>query len=239
MTDIAEGFGVSKTIVSDDVEAVDSAFRDEGLGFITVDRGRSGGASFIPSINPEERASTLNGIAETLSEPGRFMPGGLIFYSDLLMDPRYASFIGAAMATDFCGKKPDVVMTSEMKGIPIAIFTAFYLGVPLAVCRFINRPGDGSAVALHYPTRTGTGVRTMYLGTRQMKRTSRVLIVDDFMKGGSTTAGMLLMAEEFDSSVVGVGVFIACEEPKAKAVSDYRALLTLTEEEGKPFLRTF
>lgn len=55
-----------------------------------------------------------------------------------------------------------------------------------------NRPSDGSAVAVHFPTKTGE-VRAMYMGTKQLERGSRVLIVDDFMRGGSTAAGMLFV----------------------------------------------
>ena len=72
----------------------------------------------------------------------------------------------------------------------------------------------------------------MYIGTKQLKKGCRVLIVDDFMRGGSTAAGMLLMARQFDAEVVGVGIFIASEEPKTKAVPEYRSLLTLSHENG-------
>ena len=122
-------------------------------------------------------------------------------------------------------------MTSEVKGIPIAMFAAYALGVPLAVCRFRNRPSDGAAVGVHYPSANGD-VKTMYMGTKQLKKGCRVLIVDDFMRGGSTAAGMYLMAQQFDAEVVGIGIFIASEEPKAKAVPNYRSLLTLCHENG-------
>jgi purine operon repressor len=76
----------------------------------------------------------------------------------------------------------------------------------------------------------------MYLGTRVISQSSKVLIVDDFMRGGSTAAGMLLMAREFDAPVVGVGVFIASSEPAKKSLTDYRSLLDLSVESGVPLL---
>ena len=72
----------------------------------------------------------------------------------------------------------------------------------------------------------------MSLPKRSLRVGARVLIVDDFMRGGSTAAGMLLMARQFDAEVVGVGIFIASEEPKTKAVPEYRSLLTLSHENG-------
>lgn len=228
LTDIAGTFNVSKTVISDDVEVINTAMAAEGYGQMQVDRGRSGGAKFVPSCTSEYRTRVLTNIAEKLSNPDRYLPGGLIYYSDLIFNPEVALSLGHVMASMFTGSEPDVVMTSEVKGIPIAMFAAYALGVPLAVCRFRNRPSDGAAVGVHYPSANGD-VRTMYIGTRQLKRGCRVLIVDDFMRGGSTAAGMLLMAKQFDAEVAGVGIFIAAEEPSIKAIPEYRSLLTLTE----------
>jgi len=33
------------------------------------------------------------------------------------------------------------------------------------------------------------------------------------MRGGSTAAGMLLVAKEFGAQVIGIGIFIAASEP--------------------------
>lgn len=232
LTDLAGKFDVSKTVISDDVEVINSAMEAEGFGQMQVDRGRSGGARFVPICTPEFRETTLSVIARELSDPERNLPGGLIYYSDLIFDPVTALQLGACMASLFIDTAPDVVLTSEVKGIPIAMFAAYALGVPLAVCRFRNRPSDGAAVGVHYPTANGD-VKTMYIGTRQMRRGCRVLIIDDFMRGGSTASGMLLMAKQFDAQAVGVGVFIAYDEPKEKAVPSYRSLLTLSHSKGQ------
>lgn len=226
LTDLASKFNVSKTVISDDVEVINSAMVAEGFGQMQVDRGRGGGARFVPICTPEYRQTLLSEIAEKLTDPERNLPGGLIYYSDLIFNPETALSLGYCMASLFTDAEPDVVMTSEVKGIPIAMFAAYALGVPLAVCRFRNRPSDGAAVGVHYPTASGD-VKTMYIGTRQMRRGCRVLIVDDFMRGGSTASGMLLMAKQFDAEVAGIGVFIAYDEPKEKTVPNYRSLLTL------------
>lgn len=235
LTDTASGFGVSKTLVSDDIEIISEALANEELGSIVVDRGRSGGAYFLPNTTGAYRENTLKNIAARLSVPDRLLPSGLIYYTDLLFEPATASFLGFTMASLFSANKPDVVMTSEVKGIPVAFFTAYALGIPLAVCRFRNRPSDGPAVGVHFPTGNGD-VRTMYLGTRCIAASSKVLVVDDFMRGGSTAAGMLLMAREFGAEVTGVGVFIASSEPKKKAVTEYCSLLDLTLPDGIPSL---
>lgn len=232
LTELASDFSVSKTVISDDVEVINLAMIAENFGQMQVDRGRSGGARFIPFCAAEHRAKILKGIAGELSSSDRYLPGGLIYYSDLLFNPETSLSLGYMMASLFAGTQLDVVMTSEVKGIPIAMFAAHALGVPVAVCRFRNRPSDGAAVGVHYPSASGD-VKTMYIGTRQLQRGCRVLIVDDFMRGGSTANGMLLMASQFDAQVVGVGVFIASEEPIVKSVPDYKSLLTLSNRDGE------
>ncbi len=226
---LSSKFGVSKPIISDDVAIINAAFKEEGVGRIMVDRGRDGGTRFVPVINSTRRSQWLKSLSQLLADPKRRLPGGLIHYSDLIFNPLYASMLGAIIASDFSDIGANVVMTSEMKGIPIALFAAHVLGVSLAVCRFRNRPSDGPAVAVHFPT-THNDVRTMYMATQLLPRDSRVLVVDDFMRGGSTASGMHLIAAEFGAKVVGTGIFIAATEPEKKAVSDYRALFHLSDE---------
>ncbi len=226
LTSLAEDFLVSKTVISDDVSIINEAFKREGMGGISVDRGRTGGASFLPKMAPEIQENLLNEIIGLLNNEERFLPGGLVYYSDILFNPHYALRLGHAMASLFSEMRPDVVMTSEVKGIPLALFTAHSMGIPLAVCRFRNRASDGSAVTVHYPTKNGE-VRAMYMGTKQLERGKRVVIVDDFMRGGSTVAGMLLVAKEFGAEVAGTGIFLVSSDPQDKAVNSYKALLRL------------
>lgn len=234
LTQMANAFQVSKTVISDDVSIIDQAIAQEELGHISVDRGRSGGASYQPGVTSELRRGWLEKVASKISDKERVLPGGLIYYSDIIFDPQYALPLGFSLASDFADRTPEVVMTSEVKGIPLALYVAHALGVPLAVCRFRNRASDGPAVAVHFPTQSGD-VRTMYMGTRQLARGARVLIIDDFMRGGSTAAGMLLVAREFGAEVIGTGVFIASVQPEKKAVSEYKALFQLDEgEDGTP-----
>ena len=235
LTETAAGFGVSKTLISDDIEIISEALKGEGVGSVVTDRGRSGGAYFLASPSVAYRKGRLKRLADTLSVPERLLPGDLVYYTDVLFDPGIASFLGFTIASMFEAQKPNVVLTTEVKGIPFAFFTAYALGVPLAVCRFRNRPSDGPAVGVHFPMSNGE-VRTMYLGTRLLGQSSKVLVIDDFMRGGSTAAGMLHIAREFGASVVGVGIFISSPEPKKKAVADYRALLTLNVKNGIPKL---
>lgn len=227
LTGLADEFGVSKTVISDDVSMVNDALTQEGYGHLVVDRGRTGGAFFVPALSPERREEFLKNVAKILSAPSRLLPGGLIYYADILFNPVYTDILGLAFASDFKGLHPTLIMTSEVKGIPLGLATARALGVPLAVCRFRNRASDGPAVCVHYPTQSGE-VRSMYMGTKILSPDDKVLLIDDFMHGGSTAAGMAQVVREFRAELVGMGVFIVVDEPEEKAVSEYKALLKLS-----------
>lgn len=227
LTGLADEFGVSKTVISDDVSMVNDALAREGYGHLVVDRGRTGGAFFVPALSAERREQFLKNIARLLSDPSRLLPGGLIYYADILFNPVYTDVLGLAFASDFKDLHPTLIMTSEVKGIPLGLATARALGVPLAVCRFRNRASDGPAVCVHYPTQSGE-VRSMYMGTKILSPDDKVLLIDDFMHGGSTAAGMVQVVREFRAELTGMGVFIAVDEPEEKAISGYSALLKLS-----------
>ena len=65
----------------------------------------------------------------------------------------------------------------------------------------------------------------MELSKRSLKRGSRVLVVDDFMKGGGTVNGMKSLIEEFESELVGITVFAESKFNGHRAIDDYTSLL--------------
>ena len=230
LIDFAVDFDVSKTIISDDVVAIDTSLRELGLGYVLVDKGRNGGARFVPFLSKENREQFLSDLAKELGKSKRILPGGLIYYSDLIFQPDIAQKLAFCLASLYDDVKIDTVLTSEVKGIPVALYLAQALNAKLAVCRFRNRASDGAAMAVHYPTSNGD-VRTMYMGTQQMQKGTKVLIMDDFLRGGSTITGMALMAEQFKAKVVGVATIIANKKPKLKIDKRYSSLLTFSTDE--------
>ena len=69
----------------------------------------------------------------------------------------------------------------------------------------------------------------MELPTRALKKGSKVLIVDDFMKGGGTLTGMEELVKEFDGTVAGVCVLCEADFDKEKLINNYLSLVKISK----------
>ena len=67
----------------------------------------------------------------------------------------------------------------------------------------------------------------MCLSTRAIKKDSKVLFIDDFMKAGGTAKGIMELMQEFEAQLVGIGVLMATKVPENKVVEDFKTLLWL------------
>jgi purine operon repressor len=60
-----------------------------------------------------------------------------------------------------------------------------------------------------------------------MKTGAKVIIVDDFMKGGGTAMGIVNMMKEFEAEVKGISVLLAKKEPEKKLVDKFHPLMMI------------
>lgn len=67
----------------------------------------------------------------------------------------------------------------------------------------------------------------MSMSKRAIRPGAKVIVIDDFMRGGGSVTGISEMINEFGGSVVGVGVAISSKEPVKKRVSEYTAIVYL------------
>jgi purine operon repressor len=83
----------------------------------------------------------------------------------------------------------------------------------------------------------------MSLPRKAIKPNSKVILIDDFMRGGGTIKGMVDLMNEFGAQVIGTGVFISTIEPEQKMVKDYISLIELDVNgesvKVEPNLKTF
>jgi purine operon repressor len=119
------------------------------------------------------------------------------------------------------------VATVETKGIPLAYNVSHLLNIPLVVIRREARISEGSTVSINYFSGSYDRLQKMSMSKRAIKNGAKVLIIDDFMRGGGSVTGITEMIGEFGGTVVGVGVAIVASEPSVKKVDKYSSVITL------------
>lgn len=228
-------FNAAKSTISEDIVIVKELVEEMSYGKIETVTGALGGAIFFPYIGNEEIEKMLDSLCKEFLKKNRIIPGGFIYMTDLFNNPSIVNNIAKIISSKFKDIDIDYVVTVETKGIPLAIMTAQKLNVPLAVIRRNNKVTEGATVSINYVSGSSNTIQTMSLSRRSLNENSRVLIVDDFMKGGGTAKGMHDMMNEFNAKVVGTAVVIETKEPEKKLIDNYISLLLLegiNEREG-------
>lgn len=220
-------FEIAKSTLSEDVLAVKNGLEIYGMGKVETLAGAAGGVRFIPWHSVENDMEFLEELAVKLSVADRILPGGLLYTTDLLCMPTIAVRLGEIIMRRMRHLEPDCIMTVETTGIPLALFVARAFNVPLVMARHKSQITEGSAVNINYVSGSSKMIQTMAMPKRALQPGNRVLIVDDFMKGGGTAKGMVSLAREVGAEVVGKAFMIVTAEPRQKMVDDYTALFML------------
>jgi len=220
-------FHVAKSTISEDLTELKSAIELDERGLLQTHYGAIGGVQYWPLPSPTQAQRLLQELCGMLRDPGRIMPGGFVYMTDILTNPVWSSRLGEILAAQFRYTHPDAVLTVETKGIPLAQMVARAMGVPMIMARREGRVTEGPSITVHYISGVARRVHTMTVGLRTLKRGSKVLVVDDFMKAGATARGMVDLVSEVGVHVVGVGVLVSTIEPQKKRIDQYVSLLTL------------
>lgn len=219
-----EMFGAAKSSISEDIDIVDRALRQQGLGQLETLAGAAGGVRFRPCGLPQDAHAFIAGLAERLCEPSRLLAGGYIYLSDILGEPQLVRRMGEIIACAWYEARPDFVLTMETKGIPVAMLTASALGIPLVIARRESRVYEGSSVNISYPTRRGS-IETMSLSRRAVREGQRALVVDDFTRDGGTARGLSALMQEFSVPIVGMSFILAQDSPSRELLPHEKSLM--------------
>jgi len=224
-----DAFGAAKSTVSEDLDILRATLERFVLGALETILGAAGGVRFRPVVPRETAYAEVKALCGRLGEPGRVLPGDLLYLADIIADPAVVGKMGAILATEFFHAEPDFVLTMETQGIPLALMTAQALGLPAIIARRSSKAYEGPAVHLNYLA--GTQFRTMSLPRRLVKAGQRALLVDDVLRTGGTATGMMDLMREFSAEVVGCAMLIGTEEACAR-FADVRALMVLEAADG-------
>ena len=100
----AEKYESAKSSISEDIVIIKRAFEEMEIGNIETITGAGGGVIFTPSISDQESKEIVEDLCKQLSESDRILPGGYIYLSDLLSNPKILNRIGRIIAKAFRNK---------------------------------------------------------------------------------------------------------------------------------------
>ena len=227
----AEQFGCAKSSISDDIKLVREAIDAAGLGYLETTSGAKGGVRYVPYISRRAAAHALEELRKAFEDPSRMLGSGFVYTSDIMFNPKIVRGAAMVFAKKFASAEADLVVTVETKGIGVALFTAQMLNIPLAVIRHESKVSEGSSININYFSGSADRLQQMSISKKGIPHGSRVLIIDDFMRGGGSILGILSMLKEFDAQPVGTGVVIVAGGRENKKIPDYVPLLILNDQE--------
>ncbi|MDA2672299.1 pur operon repressor [Bacillus cereus] len=233
LTFFAERYQSAKSSISEDLVIIKQTFEQQGVGTLQTIPGAAGGVKYIPYISEEEADLIIGGLCSLFENPDRILPGGYLYMTDLLSNPRHINGAGRLFASVFARQPIDAVMTVATKGIPLAYAVANYLDVPVVIARKDNKVTEGPTVSINYVSGSSKRIQTMTLAKRSLPEGSNVLIIDDFMKAGGTIQGMMSMLEEFKANVVGIGVLVESTDIEERLINNFVSLIRLSEVDVK------
>ncbi|HFK1459427.1 TPA: pur operon repressor [Bacillus cereus] len=233
LTFFAERYQSAKSSISEDLVIIKQTFEQQGVGTLQTIPGAAGGVKYIPYISEEEADLIIGELCSLFENPDRILPGGYLYMTDLLSNPRHINGAGRLFASVFARQPIDAVMTVATKGIPLAYAVANYLDVPVVIARKDNKVTEGPTVSINYVSGSSKRIQTMTLAKRSLPEGSNVLIIDDFMKAGGTIQGMMSMLEEFKANVVGIGVLVESTDIEERLVNNFVSLIRLSEVDVK------
>ena len=214
-------FNQAKSSISEDIHIIKTGFKEENIGEVKTLAGVSGGVIFTPTLVEEDARKILDEFIEKISEGDRLLAGGYIFMSDIVGNPSLMNKLGRVIATMYKNEEIDAVVTVATKGIPVAYAIASILNKPVITIRRDNKVTEGTTVAINYVSGSTKKIETMILSKRSLNNHSKVLLVDDFMRGGGVLTGMESLMNEFDVEVIGKVILTQCYDSPREHENDY------------------
>ena len=141
----------------------------------------------------------------------RRTPEGLYDLTPIIQDQRILRTIGLYTSLIFARSVVEKVLTVATDGVPLAVHVANELGAQLVIAKPVKDPVYTEFVEERI-VRSPPVVEYIYLPKRILRRSERVLIVDDFVRSGKTVEALLRFVERFGAEPVGVFAVAVLEE---------------------------
>ena len=198
-------FHCAKSSLSKDITIIKHNFASRGIGKIKTQVGAAGGVIYLPIVSRSRAKAIIQMIIQKLNHSHRKLPGGYVYMSDLLSQPYILDQIGKVIATHYIHNSVDMIMTMSSRGI-IAASVAKALGTPFISARHHSKISDGATINVNYFSVYNHQFHNLVLPQRSLASGTHVLIVDDYLKGGSTINGMINLIRAFHCRLTGIAI---------------------------------
>jgi purine operon repressor len=233
-----EMFNAAKSTISEDLVVIKEIMNRLHTGRVETIAGAAGGIRYIYGISDENSEKFVESLCEDLRNSERIVPGNFLYLIDIMYNPEIIYKSAVILASTFNNNKVDYVVTVETKGIPLAYEVARILGVKLVIVRRDNKVTEGPTVSINYISGSTKRIQTMSLSKRAIKKGSKCIFIDDFMKAGGTGLGIINLLKEFESTLLGIGVLIDDISTPEKLVDKYVSIIQYkgVDENGVPIV---
>jgi len=150
-------------------------------------------------------------IMERIRTEGVALPGGFLRVDGFLnhrIDPSFIGLAGAALARAFAPLQPTCVFTAEASGNVIAYETARVLGAKALYAKKGTAHTMARPRTMRAPSPTRGRDADLCVSENYLPPAERVLVVDDFLHRGTTSAALAQLALDCGADLVGFGFVI-------------------------------
>lgn len=150
-------------------------------------------------------------LKERILRDGKMLNDSIIKVSSFLnhmVDTELMVACGDELAERLRHTMPNKLLTVESTGLIVGLPTARELGIPLVFARKSRPITISDSYQTTYRSATKGTTHELIVSCEYLEAGDRVIIVDDFLAGGSTAEALFKLANMAHAKVVGVGVLI-------------------------------
>ena len=150
-------------------------------------------------------------LRDRVLKEGRVLPNDIIDVSafmDSMVDVNLMDDCAKELSNKFIDLKPNKILTVATTGLVIALPMAKYLQVPAVYARKERNIVMADTFKAGYSSKTVGKNRELLVSTSHIDEDDRILIVDDFLSGGSSQEALLRIVAEAGATAIGIGVLL-------------------------------
>ncbi len=193
--------------------ALDDMFKEltRRLGLSLYRPGENGGSQLHGSEEEETKFVGAAMLRDRILRDGTVLDDGIVKVSSFMnhmVDVDLMEECGKELAERLRSTMPNKILTVESTGLIPAIPVAKKLGIPLVFARKSRPITISDSFQTSYRSATKGTTSELVVSCEYLHAADRVLIIDDFLAGGSTAEALFKLANMARAKVVGVGVLI-------------------------------